>query len=416
VIDLWQRTAITVDPNIWDPKEEKIRSRVVMNEKDRADFNNSISNLRIYITKKYADASQAQRLREGWLLSVLKSYANLKSAPAPRERKKDIGELFERFLENRDCAESRKKQYRVVKRVLQRYELFIRETRQKNFNLEVKRIDVETLFDLWNFMENENVWYDTYPEIYAKVPNTKKIPMQRGRNTIVGCFKRLRAFLAWCEDRKLIDRTPFKDFKIPEEVYGDPIFITKEEMLQIYHTDLSANKELERQRDVFIFQCCVGCRVSDLLGKTRKDIVDGAFQYMPTKTIEREAKTVIVPLNAIAKTILAKYKDLPYGALLPFIPSQEYNEKIREVFTAAGITRTVSWRNPLTGKEEKRPLNEIASSHMARRTFIGNLYKELKDPNLIGSLSGHVDGSRAFSRYRNIDREIKDNVVKLLEE
>ena len=195
VIDIWQRTAILVEPEKWDPKEEKIRSRVVMNEQDRADFNNSINNLRVFITKKYADASQGQRMREDWLPSVLKLYAKLKSSPAPREKKKDIGELFDRFLDNRDCAESRKKQYRVVKRVLQRYELFVRETRQKNFNLDVRKVDSETLYDLWNFMENENIWYETYPDIYEKIPNTKKVPQARGRNTIVGCFKRLRAFL-----------------------------------------------------------------------------------------------------------------------------------------------------------------------------------------------------------------------------
>lgn len=415
VIDSWQRTSILVDPEKWDSKEEKIRSRVVMNEQDRADFNNSISNLRVFITKKYADASQTQRMREDWLTSVIKLYAKMKSSPAPRERKKDIGDLFDRFLENRDCAESRKKQYRVVKRVLQRYELFVRETRQKNYQLDVKRVDADTLYDLWNFMENENLWYETYPEIYEKFPNTKKVPQARGRNTIVGCFKRLRAFFAWCEDRKLIERSPFKDIKIPEEVYGDPIFITKEEMLALYRADLSEFPDLGAQRDVFIFQCCVGCRVSDLIGKKRSDIVDGAFQYMPSKTLDREAKTVVVPLNTIAKAILDKYTGLG-DDILPFIPSQEYNEKIREVFTKVGLTRIVSWRNPLSGKEEKRPINEIASSHMARRTFIGNLYKELKDPNLIGSMSGHVEGSRAFSRYRNIDREIKNNVVKLLEQ
>lgn len=71
--------------------------------------------------------------------------------------------------------------------------------------------------------------------------------------------------------------------------------------------------------------------------------------------------------------------------------------------------------NPTTGKEEKRPINEVASSHMARRTFIGNLYKKVKDPNLVGSLSGHTEGSKAFARYREIDDEIKKEVVSLIE-
>ena len=71
--------------------------------------------------------------------------------------------------------------------------------------------------------------------------------------------------------------------------------------------------------------------------------------------------------------------------------------------------------NLTTGAEEKRPINEIASSHLARRTFIGNLYKKVKDPNLEGSLSGHKEDSKVFARYRNIDEDMKKELVNLLD-
>ena len=51
---------------------------------------------------------------------------------------------------------------------------------------------------------------------------------------------------------------------------------------------------------------------------------------------------------------------------------------------------------------------------MARRVFIGNLYKQVKDPNLVASMSGHVDGSHAFARYRTIDDEMKIELVNLI--
>ena len=57
---------------------------------------------------------------------------------------------------------------------------------------------------------------------------------------------------------------------------------------------------------------------------------------------------------------------------------------------------------------------EIASSHLARRTFVGNLYRQVKDPNLVGALSGHKEGSKAFARYRTIDDEMKKELVNLL--
>ena len=40
----------------------------------------------------------------------------------------------------------------------------------------------------------------------------------------------------------------------------------------------------------------------------------------------------------------------------------------------AGITRVVTIINPTTRKEEQHPICDVASSHMARRNFIGNLY------------------------------------------
>ena len=67
----------------------------------------------------------------------------------------------------------------------------------------------------------------------------------------------------------------------------------------------------------------------------------------------------------------------------------------------------------LTRTEKKVPINEVASSHMARRTFIGNIYKLVNNPNLVSALTGHVEGSRVFTRYRTID--MKKDLVKMLE-
>lgn len=64
--------------------------------------------------------------------------------------------------------------------------------------------------------------------------------------------------------------------------------------------------------------------------------------------------------------------------------------------------------------EVKVPINEIATSHLARRTFIGNIYKETPDPNIIGMLSGHKEGSRAFARYRDIDDDMLTDLVSKL--
>ena len=116
----------------------------------------------------------------------------------------------------------------------------------------------------------------------------------------------------------------------------------------------------------------------------------------------------------MATEILARYEVYDGDKLLPFISEQKYNLAIKRIFKAAGLKRLVTVINPTTREEEKRVLYEIASSHLARRTFVGNLYRQVKDPNLVGALSGHKEGSKAFARYRTIDDEMKKELVNLL--
>ena len=179
--------------------------------------------------------------------------------------------------------------------------------------------------------------------------------------------------------------------------------------------DLSNNPKLAVQRDIFVFHCVIGCRVSDLYQFIKDNIIGGAIEYIQRKGKDKHPITIKVPLNTVAQEILDKYKNFGGRTLFPCISQQKYNEAIKEIFTIAGLTRYVIVQNTLTRDSVAKPLNEIASSHLARRTFIGNLYKKVKDPNLIGSLSGHVEGSQAFNRYRAIDDNIKIELTKMLE-
>lgn len=87
---------------------------------------------------------------------------------------------------------------------------------------------------------------------------------------------------------------------------------------------------------------------------------------------------------------------------------------IRIILTCLKIDRKVPVFNLMTRETELKPLCEVATSHTARKTFIGNLYKKVKDPSLVASLSGHTDGSRAFARYREIDMDMKRELVNMI--
>ena len=84
------------------------------------------------------------------------------------------------------------------------------------------------------------------------------------------------------------------------------------------------------------------------------DAINDLVEYIPTKTIKDKADTVAVPLNAIAKEIVDRYTGQPDDKLV-------------------------------------------------------------QDPNLVSALNGHVEGSRAFARYRTIDIDMKKDHVKIFE-
>jgi site-specific recombinase XerD len=415
VIDLWQKTGIMVAPDQWDQKREDLKERIVISKEDRAKFSDNLHELRKYIRECYDKDVAKNIIGKQWLLTVITNFNKQKNAPPPKEKSIVFEKLFTRFLKEHRLADTRKRQMLVVMRAVMRFELYKQKTGNRSFRFNVKTITNATMKEFWNFLKDEHTISAEHPELYKEVKDCQSVISQRSNNTLVGFMKRLKVFFSWCIDEKLIMDSPLADFEMPTEKYGTPIYITKEEMHKIYAHDFSDKPHLERQRDIFIFQCCIGCRVGDLVRLTKNDIINGTLEYIASKTIEENQKTIVVPLNKTALAILEKYKDHEGPTLLPFITQPKYNDAIKIIFKEAGITRNVTYLNPLTEKEEKVPINTIASSHMARRTFVGNLYKQVLDPNIVASMSGHAENSRAFSRYREIDKEIKTNAVNLLD-
>lgn len=368
-----------------------------------------------------------ERLTKEFLTKEIDRFHHPKRERKPKEveeklQKKFI-ELVEEFPTKRGLSEWRHRRYGVLSRSLHRFELYRKVKRQLPAKLDFEMFTTDILEDYERFLRNEPEIFDKYPRIFEQYPaETRKArksrrPFPKGDNTIINIFACLRTFFHWAIEEGLTTNNPFVKYKgKTTEHYGTPYYITLEERDRIADFDLSANKSLAVQRDIFIFHCCIGCRISDLMRLTPANIINDAVEYIASKTKGERPNVIRVPLTQRAKDILERYKgEDSEGRILPFISSQKYNVAIKKIFKECGITRIVTILNPTTGEEEQRPINEIASSHLARRTFVGNLYKKVKDPNLVGALSGHKEGSRAFSRYRDIDDDMKKELIGLME-
>lgn len=238
----------------------------------------------------------------------------------------------------------------------------------------------------------------------------------RGMNTLHTIFTITRTF--WNHARKELRATgieipyPFESYKVPAEVYGTPIYLTLEERNQLFDAKLESEK-LTKVRDIFVFQCLTGARVGDLCRFTKNNISREVLSYIPRKTKEGKPVTVRVPLSTKAKELISRY-DMPNGSLMPFITDQRYNVYIKELFKAVGLTRIVTRQHPRTRESENVRLCDIASSHMARRSFVGNMFGKV-DSAIIASMSGHVANSKSFARYHDISEELQLQAINLID-
>ncbi len=429
-IDQYGKTNIFILPKYWNDKDGRVtipRFRTMTDEAktitaELTDTNTRLEALKKHINDSFIEAGAGKvQLPGTWLADLLKEY----NFPKVQESRAVL-DMMERFINVRYTSRSNILHGRAVWRAFKRFLIF------KGYGpeLEADRVTDDTLREFVEYLRDEHTYFQVttndqgnkqvvflngrFKKAFQAVPESR-LPVERGQNAINKFLEHLRSFFLWAVDNGKVPTTPFRKYQIPTAIYGTPYYITIEERNHLFNFDMSDNPRLAVQRDIFVFQCVIGCRVSDLRNLTKQSVINGAIEYIPRKTKEGRPVTVRVPLNSVARAILERYKDTPGEKLLPCIADQNYNYAIKEVFTKAGLTRPVTILNPTTRQEEKRPLNEVASSHLARRCFIGNLYKKVQDPNLIGKLSGHTEGSKAFARYRDIDEDMRKELVTMIE-
>lgn len=334
--------------------------------------------------------------REGWLQGVIDEFQGVTERREQQRKRLRMADCIIECSDAKDIVKRAKDHYKVLSGDIERYE-------RKHRRLYTDDFTEEDIEGFVRFLANEEVLVDG-----------KKVVKTRSRNTISAKLKKLAAVCRYAVAKGYMPDTPFGEgkYKIPGEVYGDPIYLTLAERDALYaFKDLP--DWLKVQRDIFVFQCHIGCRVSDLLELTEANITtDGFVQYIQHKMRKSRPIVVRVPLSDTALEIIERYKGQPNGRLLPFIHEHVYNESIHTMLRLAKLERIVMVQDPKTLQTVPKKLWEVGSSHLARRTFMANMFKETKSERITAAFTGHVNGSRAFSRYTHVDDEMKVEALK----
>lgn len=245
--------------------------------------------------------------------------------------------------------------------------------------LDFEEIDKDLSTELINYMINEKKYaINTYGRAIKFIKTVLHAATQQGYNT------------------KLDYKIAFKGVSEP----SDSTYLNEKELEAMYALDLRGDFKHERVRDLFIVGCWTGLRFGDFTTIQKDDIRDNRIRIIAKKT----KRKVIIPIHPTVKAILEKYNyELP-----PAISNQKFNVYLSEVAEKAEISEPFTKKITKAGKVETitAPKYEFITSHVARRSFATNCYKNGYKPLLIMAITGHKTETE-FLKYIKISDEEK---------
>ena len=221
-------------------------------------------------------------------------------------------------------------------------------------------------------------------------------------NSITTNIVRLKWFMNWALEGGYHENLEFRKFKV-KETAGEIFTLTWEELTFLYNLKINDAK-LNRVRDVFCFGCFTGLRFSDIYELNKSQIINDSIHVRVVKTKD----SLVVPLNDYSRGILEKYEDSPDNKALPVYSNQKMNSHLKELGKLAGFNSIVI-RYRYSGStriEEQMPKYMVMTTHMARKTFITNAFRQGIPTEIIMKISNHKS-HKVLERYNKISEEQK---------
>ena len=269
------------------------------------------------------------------------------------------------------------------------------------------------------FVYDEYQYVPLHPELYPRTSGHHAPTKRCCNSTVVHDLKLLQAFFAELENTEEIRVSPFRKISakkrrvIMHVMYDDPVFLRAEEFRQVLQTKVPT--DLQWAKDIFVLNCAIGCRISDLLRLTPDKVTvsdDGIpyVHYIPSKTVGKQTtnKEIVTPLIEPAVEIIRRTQ-LKLMDANPNYGRQRYNKTLRHLLEFCGIDRQVSIFNPETCDNESKPLYQVASSKLARKTHIDMLNKVQINYYAAGL---HSAGSDAVFRYTSLELADRNVLMK----
>lgn len=351
-------TGVRVYPDQWNVKKQEAYISCRLTELDNENntiVNEKINKLKLYFSEYKQYLCDHPEEIERRAIILLKQY--IYKDTMKKKTEKPATFIMKQIIEEKEVAESTKNQYRFS---IDKFKRFLNEN---------------SIPDTW-----ENMNLDTFTKYQQHLIKDGKEDKDGKKastiKNIMGTFfgilrkasKRIDIPFKW-EESGLDSFELVKDKSNKDLARNKEVALTEEQIKQLYEYQLTGTenqiKKKTEIKDLFVLQCLVGQRISDmqkfLNGDNERDEENGTISIIQKKTGAR----AIIPLVPMAEEIIDKYagKEIKYYNER----HSRLNDELRIIAKEAGLNELVTFEE--NGVKHTKPLYELLHTHSARHTF-----------------------------------------------
>ena len=348
-------TGVRVYPDQWNVKKQEAYISCRLTELDNENntiVNEKIGKLKLYFSEYKQYLCDHPEEIERRAIILLKQY--IYKDTMKKKTEKPATFIMKQIIEENDTEKSSKIQYRTSINKFKRF------------------LDANGIPDTW-----ENMNLDTFTKyqqflIEEGKEGKKASTIKNIINTFFAVLrkasKRLDIPFKW-DESNLESFELVKDKSNKELARNKQVALTEEQINQLYKYQPSGTenqiKKKTEIRDLFVLQCLVGQRISDMHkffnGDNERDEENNTISITQQKTNTR----AVIPLVPLAKEIINKYidKEIKYYKE----KRSELNKELKVIAKEAGLDEPIIYEE--NGVKYTKPLHELIHTHTARHTF-----------------------------------------------
>jgi site-specific recombinase XerD len=222
-------------------------------------------------------------------------------------------------------------------------------------------------------------------------------------NAIFNPIKKLKQVLKQAEQEGYKVNPAYRNrrFMAPQEL-TDKIYLTEQNIMAINKHEYELFSQIDNVRDRFVLACCTGIRFSDYEEICEENIFSNSHGEFVRVKAAKTGTVAIIPLNWMAKEILAKYN----YKLPKVIGNANFNEYLKKIGEDAKLDQVIQISITRGGKSqtEMKKKYELIQTHTARRSFATNLFLAGYSSTEIMKITGHKTETE-FLKYIRVSSE-----------